>query len=219
MCKTAWSSKSQTVQHNIHCKYTGFFPLYRVYDRRHTYATLFQCVQLARNARHIILKVMVCQPLRNFPTWTLSTPGRDSSLFMHFQKPSDDVHLKIWKRHTFFILCTCTEQYYIKNVKCQFFVPFQIYRCTEHSWEAYQSNLLQPLYCYNPQYIRVQNRLFCFSIALSSIHNFIWMKGVKHSYILSQHFMVVSELLDTEYISPGKSFLTEEAYLFCCPVL
>jgi hypothetical protein len=116
-------------------------------------------------------------------------------------------------------LCTCTEQHYIKNVKCLFFVPFKIYKWTEHSWEAHQSNLLEPLFCYDPQYIWVQDRLFCFSITLSRIHNFIWMTGVKHANILSQHFMVISELLVTEYISPGKSFLKEEAYLFCCCVL
>jgi hypothetical protein len=98
-----------------------------------------------------------------------------------------------------------------------FFVPFQIYKCTEHTWEAYQSNLLQPLYCYNPQYIWAQNRLLCFAITLSGIHNFIWMKGVKHSYILLQHFIVINELLVTVYISPGKNSLTQAAYLCFAP--
>jgi hypothetical protein len=51
------------------------------------------------------------------------------------------------------IQCTCTKQCYIRNVKCQFSVPHPIYECPEHSWEAYQFNLLQPLYCYNPEYI------------------------------------------------------------------
>jgi hypothetical protein len=134
------------ISHPLHMYHLSFLFLGFMAEDVHT--TFPHCI--------LLCKVMVCHILRNFPTWTLSIPESDSSFFMVFKK-HDDAHLTIWKQHTFLTLqelqCVCALSSSVpKTWSANFFVTFHRF-CTEHSSAAYQSNLLQPFYWYNPREI------------------------------------------------------------------
>lgn len=102
----------------------------------------------------------------------------------------------------------------VKIMKCRFFVSF--HRFTTVLNVAQQHN--SPVCCTHFTAIvhNIHNCFFCFPVTPSHVHCFIWLKGRKHSYILSYHITSWSKVnyWSLTVLHLLKAFVTDVAYLF-----